>query len=701
MRFAEVIRPDKYPGGVLTIPNTEFTAVVNDWAHQMGKRFGYRRETRMEHWQEAIDTVYTSLEEKLQTTDEQKIMSQPKWEIMMLAAQKHFSEHIRLYHPSPVEQQKVSKLVRISKLRRTLKNKLELMRILKQDKELKVRTLTELAVSRLECEVLATSAEILVAKYRGAYRPPGAAQYGVNSGHEATAAATAGRSGMGVQAAASASALASAEAKYDSGKVSLPGGFTQRVQMAVEATAALEGSADAQAKAQELAMDANAGLGADTQVNAKIDYEISRTCKVKAGYLRRILGPKFKLIEGHIHGAAQGRAGGSVAAGAELSLKGKTHNQVGGGGDFLSTSTDSDPNKASFRGGGAQVEGEVELAVRLHGTAGVTVLQSADITVTGDLFAGAQATGEAKVFLNGRGVGMDIGGQAMAGFEVGSDQTLSLRHPSRNVSIFSLKVREAFSAGVGVEGEIKGRATCDQISFNTSAGATVGIGSSIGFNTVISPRGVLLAGYDLIAVPTILRLGDVMRQYDPKMGSIHTRRMNSFCEFLNRQASKGEVTQVYLDNCSRIQVLMAGLDAEGDALLAVGRSFRTAGYSGYQSMGVGEAQGTSLKSDFFEQKLSPRAKPLDVVFGSEASAGDAGIQLMNAPQGDLGKTITMTGLQTGTVAERTAAVQPAKDSLHTIVSRYEAAKTKGDGSGHCIAYEVLRKDMLSGTMSYL
>ena len=168
---------------------------------------------------------------------------------------------------------------------------------------------------------------------------------------------------------------------------------------------------------------------------------------------------------------------------------------------------------------------------------GCTVGQTLDVEVTGDLYGGASAGGQVEFLVNGQEVGMSIGGKAMAGFEVGSSQKFTLKHPSRNVSIFSVKFRESFSAGAGISGSIDAKASLDQCSFDTSAGATLGVGSSIGATSVLSPRGALLLGYDLIAVPSVLKIGEVMARHH---SGPHTQRMTKLCDYLNKQASKGE-----------------------------------------------------------------------------------------------------------------------------------------------------------------
>ena len=68
------------------------------------KLFGYQKATRVEHFQEAVDTVYTTLEGELQTTDPRKILAHPKWKILVGCASRNFPEHLAAYQPSPVEQ---------------------------------------------------------------------------------------------------------------------------------------------------------------------------------------------------------------------------------------------------------------------------------------------------------------------------------------------------------------------------------------------------------------------------------------------------------------------------------------------------------------------------------------------------------------------------------------------------------------------
>ena len=689
MHFSELIAEKSTAnGGVLKIPHAEFVSLADGWTKRMAG-YRYRRETRVEHWQEAIDTVYTAIEKELKTTDPNTIMAHRHWDAMMLAAQTNFPEHIRIYHPTLVEQQRVGKLVKASKLKRTLKDKLELMSILKKDKDLGVKTITDLTVSRLQCEVLAASSQIIFSNYQGS--PTKNYTTNVTAETDLSNTTSASHTKSSAEASASYSGSASAGASYDSGTRRLKGGLEHRIKTAVNANAEFKAAASAEAKAKSLMASANAGLSVGTQVSADFDYEISKSCKVKTEYLRRIMGDKFKLIQGHAQGSASAAAHASVAASAQASLP-----------QLSSSHSADDPsaNTGKLTSGdfvNASLAGEVEIAVKMSGNAGVTLMQTADIQVSGDLMAGAKANAELKFFINGRGVGMDIGGAALAGFSVGSDQKLTLTHPSRKISIFSLSVREAFNAGAGVEAKVKGRLTTDEICFNTSAGATVGVGASIGFSTVISPRGALLVGYDLIAAPAILGLGELMKRHDPTQSSIHTQRMNTFCDFLNKQASKGEINQVYLDCTTRITSLMASLDNEMDALYDKDREMRTPGFAGYTQTSLTDIQ--PITSAYFEAGVTKRKQPLQVVFGSEADIGDPTYKLTGVGKGDKGKTIVQENLQTDQENVRTKAVDPAKQNLHTLVAAYEQAKIQG--SGERLAFDVIRTDLLNKTIKYV
>ena len=193
------------------------------------------------------------------------------------------------------------------------------MKLLKEDKDLGVTTLAELAVSRLQCEVLATSAEILLNEYKSGLlnKPTLTAEAGTAFGVETKAPA---RDGATAKTSVNASISASASAGYDSGQVGLGHGWKNRLHASAETAASAATYANASTQLDDLTLSANAGLGAETTATANIDYEATHSCKVKVDYLRRLLGPEFKTIEGRIGGSATATLGASASASASASI---------------------------------------------------------------------------------------------------------------------------------------------------------------------------------------------------------------------------------------------------------------------------------------------------------------------------------------------------------------------------------------------
>lgn len=78
MRFTELLElgPTRK---LININDSLFEQLVDGWTREMGEKklFGYQKATRVEHFQEAVDTVYTTLEGELQTTDPEKSWRTP------------------------------------------------------------------------------------------------------------------------------------------------------------------------------------------------------------------------------------------------------------------------------------------------------------------------------------------------------------------------------------------------------------------------------------------------------------------------------------------------------------------------------------------------------------------------------------------------------------------------------------------------
>ena len=686
MRFAELLElgPTKK---LVSINDSEYETRVDHWTKTMGARnlFGYRKETRVEHFQEAVDTVYTALEGELQTADPKKIMAHPKWKILITCAARNFPDHISVYQPSPLEQTRIKRMIRNTLTTRVIANKIDLLDILKKDKDYSVATIGDLAVSRLRYELLAASAERVHDQYMkeldsdwvtwyqwqqkkaGWYQ--GAAEFERNA-ERATTGFSKGITKAKAEASASFSGSASGGLSLD--KEWKKGGLKQTLKGDLQAKAGGSGEVNAEARMADLMASAELGLEAEAGLRADIDYELTYSCKVKGENLRRLLGPEAEAIKVKAGGfvEVEGKASGSGSASASLF---KLQNSAETTKDLTGKKeTETEPDHAGVRGFKGSLEGEVSLAVVMKGNASVTVGQAAEIELTGDLFAGAKASGELECFINGQGVGLDLGGKLFAGFELGTEQKINLRHPRRGVNIFTLKARESLTFGVGLAGKLSAKATIDEVAFDTEGGATLGLGSSLKASGLISPRGILLVGYDAIAMPAIQQLARSMQNHYP--GSVHTSRLVAFSQYLTGKASKAELAQVYLDCRGRMISLVGNLDREADSVQK--RAARISGFNGYgKVMGIDEINAV----DGF-------------VGNSQSKYFAYATEEITKNDGTVLQSVTSKGGRKGSVVDqdKQALFQAAKDY---------AGKKKIMRTGECIAFNIIKDDIKSGVVA--
>ncbi len=688
MRFAELL--ELGPGRkLITINDSVYEQLIDRWTRELGakKLFGYQKATRIEHFQEAVDTVYTTLESELQTTDPRKILSHTKWAILVGCASRNFPEHLSAYQPSPVEQTRVKRMIRNTLATRIISNKIDLLDIIKQDKTDTSWIVDglgapgELAVSRLRYELLAASAARVhdhsmkevdtdwstwyewQANTVGLYQSSASAERQAGSSSTRFGKGITGLAEGGAQSGASAAAAGSAGLSVN--REWQQGGLKQTLKGNLQGSGSASGAASGTASMAELRASAAAGLEGEANLRADIDYELTYSCRVKGEYLRRLLGGEFDVVKVHTGASAEirSKAGGSGGATASLLHSHQESAVESGLTDGKTTGT------RALHGLKANLEGEVSLAVVMKGQGSVTVGQLAEVELGGDLFAGGIATGNLQCFVNGQGVGMDIGGKLFAGFELGSDQKIALKHPRRGISIFALKARESVSFGVGMAGKLAAKASIDEVSFDTTAGATIGVGSSISASGIISPRGLMLVGYDAIAMPAIIKLARTMKQSHP--GSVHTERLITFARFLNTRASEVELSQVYMDCRGRMVSLVSNLDLEADVVQK--RAARVPGFNGYGDvMGIDEINAVdgfvgNSQSKYFQYATDEIKRDDGTVLQSQTIRGERKKQVVEE--------------------DKTALLKAAQD--------YAGLK-KIQRSGECIAFEVIKKDIQSG-----
>ena len=686
MRFAELFELSP-TNKLVNINDSVYEQLVDRWTKEMGakKLFGYRKETRVEHFQEAVDTVYTALEAELQTADPRKILSHSKWTLLVACAKRNFPEHVSVYQPAPLEQTRVKRMIRNTLTTRIIANKLDLLDIIKKDKCDSTWSVGELAVSRLRYELLAASAERVYDRYMNEldsdwrtwyewsqkktkwYHASGSLKSEFNSQITGFGKGVKGAKQAAAEGTASLSATEKAGLSLD--KEWQNGGFKQTLKGNLQAKASTEVNESAEAKMAKLAMSAEAGLEAEANLRADIDYETTYSCKIKGEYLSRLLGSEVDVFKGHASGSAELRAKASGAANASASVL-KPEEERGIKKDF--TSKEESGRPLILKGLSANAEGEISLAVVMKGNASIAIGQGAEVELSGDLFAGGMAGGELQCFVNGQGVGLNIGGKLFAGFEIGTEQKICLKHPRRGVNIFSLKAREAITFGVGLAGKLSAQATIDEVSFDTEAGATLGLGSSLKASGILSPKGVLLVGYDAIAMPAILQLTKAMQHFNPD--SVHTDRLVAFSQYLNRKASKSELSQVYLDCRGRMVVLISNLDREADSVQK--RAARIPGFNGYgEVMGANEI----IAVDGF-------------VGNSKSKYFDYANDEIKRNDGTVLQSVSVKGDRKGQV------VSDDKKALLKAAQDY-AGKKKIMRSGECIAFDVIKRDIKTGIVN--
>ena len=599
--------------------------------------------------------------------------------------QQKFSRRLKIYRPSPLEQARVKRMVHNTLATRTIRNKVDLLDIIKKDKEDSVWTIGEMATSRLRYELLAASAARVHDQYMNEldsdwsvwyeWQKKKAEWYHRSGSIESDTDSSTTGFGSGItkaKAEASGSFEASGATGLKLDKSGKKGGWRHALKGNLHGAASGSGEGSAEARMADLMGSADAGLEAEANLRADIDYELKYSCKVKGEYLRRLLGSDMDVAKVKASGKTEVHAKGSGSANASASL---FRLQTGVEGEKKlkeGAEAESETDGPGIRGIKSSLEGEVSLAVVMRGNASVSVGQAAEVELGGNLFAGGRASGELQCFVNGQGVGLDMGAKLFAGFEVGFDQKVSLKHPRRGVNIFSLKARETASVGVGVAAKLTAKATADEVSFDTEAGATLGFGASLKTNGLVSPRGIMLVGYDAIAMPSIYALAKTMQSYAP--GSVHTDRLASFSEYLNRKASYAELSQVYLDCRGRMVSLIGNLDEEADHVQK--RAARNPGFDGYgKVMGIEDINAVDGFVDNSQSKYFAYAT-----------------EEIRKADGTLIQSVTSQGDRKASV------VADDKKALWRAAHDY-AGQKQILRSGECIAFDVIKGDIKAGRVT--
>ncbi len=203
------------------------------------------------------------------------------------------------------------------------------------------------------------------------------------------------------------------------------------------------------------------------------------------------------------------------------------------------------------------------------------------------------------------------------------------------------------------------------ITFDVEAGATLGFGGSIETSGLLSPNGLMLVGYDAIALPAITCLAKRMEVHNQH--GFFSDHLVSFAHYLNRQASTKELTQVYLDCRGRMLTLVDNLDREADAVQK--RAARIPGFNGYGDV-MGMKEINSIEG---------------FVGNSRSKYFEYATEETRLKDGTLLEAVTEKG------GRKTDVVSDDKKALSKAARDY-AGKKKILRTGECIAFNIIKKE---------
>ena len=567
MRFPELIN-NRNPADMSL---GQLAGLVDGWLTRMAS-WRYARDTRVEHVQQALDMVYTDLERKLNTVSSQQIMGSPLWQKMVELVAKHFPGEVEVYHPSPVEQQRKLMLIRNSIATGIIQDKHRLLKEFMGHHEYKVKTLSDLAHSRIKLQILAASSQAVLARYKSSIydgwetwfrwshrRDRGYETDAYRGVEESTLAA-----GKAVVRGAG-RAMIGRGFEYDSKDTNAASPWRNQVKASGEAYMDGSGEAAASYNREQLNVAAAAGVEGEMGMRGDAEVETEYAFAITQDSYRRMFGNKFRMFQGQagIHGNVG--LGGSAMASARASLGGSA------GADHSVEPMDTDSGSGSWQESGntgVQAGGEAEIWIgfTVKGNAELTVAQALEMGISGEMFGGARAAAEGGFFVESGGVRFGAGAEVFAGFEAAVQERVAIKHPKRQLTIFSVQGRQAFTAGIGAGASAEFTAGIERFSIKAESQATVGIGSKITTSLGVSPLALGLAAYDMAIVPSLWMIRNQLNQSGYARNSSFARNMNRVVEAVDNLADRSEVRALSRECDTIILACIAALDQEAEQL---------------------------------------------------------------------------------------------------------------------------------------
>ncbi|WP_281647498.1 hypothetical protein [Parendozoicomonas sp. Alg238-R29] len=626
MRFSELINNENPASMSLG----KLIGLVDNWLARMAS-WRYTRDTRTEHVQQALDQVYTSLERKLKITSSQQIMTDPLWKIMVKLIAKHFPNEVEIYYPTPVEQQRKLMLIRNSIATGIIKDKQRLLHEFMTHHEYKVKTLSELAHSRIKLQILAASSRAVLGRYQGSIYDGWETWYRWanrrDRGRETDTQMEVEESTLAVGKAVvrgEAKAMIGRNFEYDSRDTH--GGSPWRHQVKAGGALYVEGGGEAVAtyNREQLNTAAAAGIEAEAGMRGDVEVETEYAFAVTNDEFRRMFGNKFKMFHAKAEAHSKLGAGGSAGVSARAGLGG----QAGAGHTYEPMDTEN-PSGTWAESGNIGVcaggEANIWIGFTVTGNAELTVAQALELGISGEMFAGAKAGAEGGFFVESGGVRCGASAEVFAGFEAAVEERVAIKHPKRALTIFSVKGRQAFTAGVGAGASAEFAAGIDRFSLKAESQTTLGIGGKITTDFGISPLALGLAAYDMAIVPSLWMIKKKLNSSVHTKNSSFAKHMNRVVEAVDSIADVSEVRALSRECNVIIASCIAALDQGADHLYkqqprkpgasygAMPDEHSVAGFTGHsQSSFYTYAAGSGRKTGVDENALTDAFSKLQV-----------------------------------------------------------------------------------------
>ena len=463
----------------LTLPLPAYRAKLNEWVRALAS-WHYRKETRIQHFQQALDMVYTFCEKKYNSTNPSLLLGTPEYAAIAAIGSRHFRENMAIYQPTDVLPQRIERLLMNGRTEAALRNKLDLLKYWKHSGNEKFDLYSPLVRARMT--LLQASAQQVANDYfNRVTRPVWYHTVKLDTNFSRTAPTR------------------------DEQTASFSAGLEAHIQKTVEYEYQinLKGVLTGEAKARLQAL-AGVKLGAkgSTGNTGFNPMELTK----KEFYTDKAKEAAKSIVKGEGVGESIKSAIGKAedykpAPGAELSA-----------------------------------EAEVKVGLMVSGSVALAYKDIVESNLEFEGLAGAVASGSGKLTANLDGVNVDLNASAFVGLKGSFTQEVKIKH--KGVSVASCSFTGEGRLGVGASANVcVAFSRYEGFKFQSAASATVAVGGGVDFSMGLNPVGLHLVCYDNIYRHVIVQLASG----HPGLLAEADRRHEYIAAWANYGAIKGQI----------------------------------------------------------------------------------------------------------------------------------------------------------------